>query len=72
MRYKGQGGHAMLFSIPWWIYLVVAFILFSGYMAYRAMRAEQELEQQYIEREGQIYMERIRQERIRKQHVRSE
>jgi len=72
MRYKGQGGVWMLFSIPFWIYLVILFILFSGYMAYRAMRAEKILEQQYIEREGQIYMERIRQERNRRQHAGSE
>lgn len=62
----------MLFNIPWWIYLVVMFIIFSGYMSYRAMRAEKILEQQFIEREGQIYMERIRQERMRKQQANSE
>lgn len=62
----------ILLGIPWWIYLVIIFILFSGYMSYRAMRAERVLEQHYIEREGQIYMERIRQERHRKQQVRSE
>lgn len=57
----------MLLSIPWWIYLVIIFTIFSAYMSYRAMRAEKILEQQYIEREGQIYMERIRQARNRKQ-----
>lgn len=62
----------MLFNIPWWIYLVIVFIIFSGYMSFRAMRAEKMLEQQYIEREGQIYMERIRQERMRKQQANSE
>lgn len=62
----------MLFSIPWWIYLVILFIIFSGYMSFRAMRAEKRLEQQFIEREGQIYMERIQQERNRKQHASSE
>lgn len=62
----------MIFSIPWWIYLVIAFILFSGYMSFRAMRAERKLEQQFIEREGQIYMERIQQARNRKQQASSE
>lgn len=62
----------MLLNIPWWIYLVLIFIVFSGYMAYRAMRAEQKLEQHFIEREGQVYMERIRQERNRRQHASSE
>ena len=73
MSYKGQGGAVtMLFNIPWWIYLIIMFIIFSGYMSYRAMRVEKILEQHYIEREGQIYMERIRQERHRKQHASSE
>ncbi|HLS24006.1 MAG TPA: sporulation YhaL family protein [Pseudogracilibacillus sp.] len=62
----------MLFNIPWWVYLVIVFIIFSGYMSFRAMRAEKILEQQYIEREGQVYMERIRQEKMRKEHVRSD
>lgn len=53
----------MLINIPWWIYLIIVFTIFSGYMSFRAMRMEKMLEQHYIEREGEIYMERIRQER---------
>lgn len=41
-------------------------------MSFRAMKAEKRLEQQFIEREGQIYMERIRQERQRKHGSASE
>lgn len=57
----------MFVNIPWWVIVMILFICFSGYMAYRAMRAERRLEQQFIEREGEIYMERIRQERERRQ-----
>lgn len=57
----------MLVNIPWWVFVMILFICFSGYMAFRAMRAERRLEQQFIEREGEIYMERIRQERERRQ-----
>lgn len=32
-------------------------------MSYRAMRAEKELEQQFIEQEGKVYIERIKKER---------
>lgn len=32
-------------------------------MAFRAMRAERQLENYYIEREGNVYMERIQEER---------
>ncbi|MEI3612872.1 sporulation YhaL family protein [Pseudogracilibacillus sp. SO30301A] len=54
-------------DIPWWVFLMILFICFSGYMALRAMRAERKLEQQFIEREGQIYMERLEKERARRQ-----
>lgn len=53
----------MFAAVPWWIMLMILFILFSGYMAFRAMRAERRLENHYIEREGNVYMERIEKER---------
>lgn len=62
----GQGGSKMIFNIPWWIVVIFLFICFSGYMAFRAMRAERKLEQQFIEREGQIFMERMREEKDRR------
>lgn len=62
----------MTLQLPWWIYLVIVFILFSGYMSLRAMRAEKRLEQQYIEQQGEIYMERIRQERMKRQRSSAE
>lgn len=57
----------MLASVPWWVYVMIGFIFFSGYMAFRAMKAEHELEQQYIEKEGEIYIERIKQARKQKE-----
>lgn len=62
----------MTLQLPWWIYFVIVFILFSGYMSLRAMRAEKRLEQQYIEQQGEIYMERIRQERMKRQRSSAE
>lgn len=35
-------------------------------MSFRAMRAEMKLEQEYIEKEGQVYMERIKHARTSK------
>lgn len=49
--------------MPWWVFIVIIFIFFSGYMSFRAMRAERELEKHFIEREGQVYMKRIQEER---------
>lgn len=56
----------MFAELPLWVLAIIVFIFLSGYMAYRAMRAEYKLEQQYIEREGQVYMERIDQARMNK------
>lgn len=56
----------MILGVPWWVFITILLIFLSGYMAFRAIRAEQKLEQQFIEEEGQKYMDRIAQERERK------
>ncbi|HLR75235.1 MAG TPA: sporulation YhaL family protein [Virgibacillus sp.] len=56
----------MIFGIPWWVFMMILFIFFSGYMAFRAMQAEQKLEQHFIEKEGEVYIERIKEEQERK------
>lgn len=57
----------MLAGIPLWVFLAILLMFFSGYMAYRAMRAEKDMEQQFIEQEGQVYMDRIAEERMVRQ-----
>nr|WP_033445538.1 sporulation YhaL family protein [Ornithinibacillus scapharcae] len=52
-----------MLGMPWWVFVVILFIFFSGYMSFRAMRAERELEKHFIEKEGQVYMNRIQEER---------
>ncbi|MDY0407812.1 sporulation YhaL family protein [Virgibacillus soli] len=59
----------VLFGLPWWVLLIILLIFTTGYMAFRAMRAERELEQQYIEREGKIFLERIEAERQKKSNA---
>ncbi|KHE67719.1 sporulation YhaL family protein [Halobacillus sp. BBL2006] len=56
----------MLFGIPIWVYFCIIFIFISGYMAIRAMRAEHDLEQQFIEKEGQVYLKRMENEKERR------
>lgn len=56
----------MLFGLPIWVFLCIVFIFISGYMAVRAMKAEHNLEQEYIEREGQVYLKRMEQEKERR------
>nr|WP_163531378.1 sporulation YhaL family protein [Halobacillus ihumii] len=53
----------MIFGIPVWVYFCIVFIFVSGFMAFRAMRAEQKVEQQFIEREGRVYLKRMYEEK---------
>ncbi|WP_249870179.1 sporulation YhaL family protein [Oceanobacillus saliphilus] len=54
-------------EIPLWVIAVIILIFLSGYMAYRAMLAERKLDQQFIEREGKIYLERIQEDRQKRE-----
>jgi rRNA processing protein Gar1 len=47
--------------------LIVLGIVISGYMFVRTTKKERELEQFYIEQEGKIYLEKIEQERKKRQ-----
>ncbi|AVQ98578.1 SigE-dependent sporulation protein [Oceanobacillus picturae] len=57
----------MILGVPWWVFMLVILIFLSGYMAMRAMLAERRLEQQFIEKEGKVYMDRLEAERVNKQ-----
>lgn len=56
----------MIAGMPWWVFMMILLIFLSGYMAFRAMRAEKKLDQHYIEHEGNIYIERMEEERQKK------
>ncbi|HLR62122.1 MAG TPA: sporulation YhaL family protein [Lentibacillus sp.] len=60
----------MILGVPWWVFMMILFIFVSGFMAFRAIRAEKQLEQQYIEQEGKIYIDRIEEERRQNQERR--
>ena len=53
----------MIAGVPLWVFIVILLIFFSGYMAFRAMYAEKKLDQQFIEQEGQIYIDRMSEEK---------
>jgi hypothetical protein len=57
-----EGGQGML-MIPIWVYFVLIGICLSAYMAIRTGREERKAENENIELEGRIYMERIEKER---------
>jgi len=50
-------------AIPIWVYVVVAGIVLSALMAIKTGREERQLEQENIEREGEIIMQRLEKEK---------
>ncbi|WP_246938853.1 sporulation YhaL family protein [Bacillus pinisoli] len=52
-----------MITLPWWIYLVMVGIVGSGVMMVQSGKRERKMEQFYIEREGQVFIERIKNER---------
>ncbi|MHC0036803.1 sporulation YhaL family protein [Pseudoneobacillus sp. C159] len=61
-----------MFEIPIWVFAVLAGIMVSAYMAVKTGKEERRLEQESIEREGEIYMNRLEREketRGKKEHV---
>ncbi|UOQ43514.1 sporulation YhaL family protein [Halobacillus salinarum] len=61
----------MMFGIPIWVFFCIIFIFISGYMAFRAFRAEHKMEQHYIEREGQVYLKRMEEEKEKREKQRA-
>jgi hypothetical protein len=59
--FKKKGEGRMI--IPIWIYAVVAGIIISAVMALKTGREERVMELENIEREGEIYMKRIEEEK---------
>ncbi|MCP3026759.1 sporulation YhaL family protein [Halobacillus sp. A5] len=52
-----------MLGLPVWVFFCIIFIFLSGFMAYRAMKAEQKVEQQFIEKEGRVYLTRMEEEK---------
>lgn len=50
-------------DIPIWILLIVAGIMISAFMAIKTGREERKQEYELIEKEGEVYMERLEKER---------
>jgi hypothetical protein len=56
-------------DIPFWIYFIVIGIIISAYMVVRTGKEERRFEEEMIEREGEIYMERLEKERSDKREM---
>ncbi|AEH52820.1 MULTISPECIES: sporulation YhaL family protein [Heyndrickxia] len=50
-------------DFPIWIYFVVAGIVICAFMAVKTAREEHEQEQEWIEKEGEVFIERMHKEK---------
>ena len=67
----GKEGNEME-TLPWWIYLIVIGIVVSGYMVLYTSKQEQEMDNEFIEKEGEVYMKRLAEERERRHQEKDE
>lgn len=56
----------VLSQFPWWIYFVLAGIVYSGYKTMQLTAEERKVDQIHIEEEGRVYVERMEEERERR------
>ncbi|MDX5474825.1 MAG: sporulation YhaL family protein [Bacillaceae bacterium] len=52
----------------WLMFLIIIGICFSGYMTVKAAREDKEKEDVQIEQEGRVYMERMEEEKEKRQY----
>ncbi|WMW39375.1 sporulation YhaL family protein [Bacillus cereus] len=50
-------------TLPWWVYLVIVGIVLSGYMVLYTSKKEKDMDNEFIEKEGEVYMKRLEEER---------
>ncbi|MCO7176849.1 sporulation YhaL family protein [Sporolactobacillus kofuensis] len=55
-------------SVAWWVYLVVAGIIFSGYQAFHLSKQDKDLDEEWVEQQGNVYMKRIDAEKERRRN----
>lgn len=51
---------------PWWVYFCIIGIIYCLYKIITTTKEEEKIDQSFIEKEGQIFMERIKKERERR------
>jgi len=53
-------------SLPIWIYFVIAGIVISAFMAVKTAKEDRDQEMEWIEKEGEEYIERMQEEKERR------
>ncbi|MFD1707322.1 sporulation YhaL family protein [Siminovitchia sediminis] len=57
-------------SLPIWLYFVIAGIFVSAFMAIKSAREDHQFEKEWIEKEGEVYIERMEEEKERRRNMR--
>jgi hypothetical protein len=57
----------LLVGMPWWGYALLFGILFSGYMTLRISIEERRVDHEWIEKEGNVYIERMNKEKLERE-----
>jgi hypothetical protein len=55
-------------SIPWWVYLVIAGILFSGYKAFSLSKQDKDIDDEWNEEQGNIFIRRMHNEKEKRRN----
>ncbi len=58
-----------LMTVPAWGYFIMAGIVFSGYKVIEGVLEDKRADEEHIEREGKIFLERMEEERQRRKEV---
>ncbi|WP_421384067.1 sporulation YhaL family protein [Bacillus salacetis] len=53
-------------TLPIWVYFIVAGIFVSAYMAMKSAKEDREVENEWIEQEGEVYIKRMEDEKERR------
>jgi hypothetical protein len=56
-------------DLPIWIYFVIAGVLISAFMAIKTSKEDRDHEMEWIEKEGEVYMNRLEEEKERRKQV---
>ncbi len=57
-------------GLPWWVYFVLAGIIYSGYKSMTLTVEDRKVDQIHIEEEGKVYVKRMEDERERRKKAR--
>ena len=63
-KQKGKGDFNLIFPI--WVYFVIVGVFISAIMAIKTAKEDRVLETEWIEKEGEVYLERMEKEKERR------